>query len=117
MLIGVQKSAAKLILRTQTVESPRTTLRLRPVNVQVEMSKQNVQATLFTYLPKMSKIAESKDDQSEDDSSSYSSESERHEDTTEDTEEVLASPHLPDTNVVQSRKLIRLTVLSFKRTM
>ena len=54
---------------------------------------------LLTYLPKRRKLAESKDDQSEDDSSSYSSESERHEDTTEDTEEVLASPHLPDTNV------------------
>ena len=63
------------------------------------MAKRNVQATLFTYLPKRRKLAESKDDQSEDDSSSYSSESERHEDTTEDTEEVLASPHLPDTNV------------------
>ena len=69
------------------------------MNVQVEMAKRNVQATLFTYLPKRRKLAESKDDQSEDGSSSYSSESERHEDTTEDTEEVLASPHLPDTNV------------------
>ena len=69
------------------------------MNVQVEMAKRNVQATL-SYLPKRSKLAESKDDQSEDDSSSYSSESERHEDTTEDTEEVLASPHLPDTNVI-----------------
>ena len=81
ILIGVQKSAAKF---TYTDGS---TLRLRPVNVQVEMAKWNVQATLFTYLPKRSKLAESKDDQSEDDSSSYSSESERHEDTTEDTEE------------------------------